>query len=308
MTSSSQLKAFLALALLFPAGFLSADETEGRTRVRVAAISYVPKKLDLNGNADRLEKAIREARAGGAKIAVAPEGALDGYVINEIIAGKATEAQLKEASLSTNDPIFKRFQNLARELEICVVFGFAERIGDELFNCAVFLDNKGNISGKYHKMQFAEGYHDSWWWNRLGAKSRAFDTPYGRCGLMICNDRWNPQLARIPVLDGAQFLIIPAFGSRSRAQDEAVIARANENGVPVIEANVGVTMVIDQQNHAIHTDRRENGITFAEITIPKPTEADPIARNHEEKKFLAWRTKEMRTRYLETIKKRDAAK
>ena len=48
--------------------------------VRVAAVSFVPKKFDLAGNADRLERAFRLAKKGDAKIAVAPEGALDGYV------------------------------------------------------------------------------------------------------------------------------------------------------------------------------------------------------------------------------------
>ncbi len=70
-------------------------------------------------------------------------------------------------------------------------------------------------------MQLAEGYHPSWWYNRLGQTSRAFDTSLGRCGILICNDRWNPQLARIPALDGAQFLVIPAYGSRSESQDTA---------------------------------------------------------------------------------------
>ena len=49
-------------------------------------------------------------------------------------------------------------------------------------------------------MQLAAGYHESSWFNRLGARSRAFATPFGKCGVLICNDRWNPDLARIPVL------------------------------------------------------------------------------------------------------------
>ena len=44
------------------------------TTVTVAAVSYVPTKFDLDGNADRLEAAFRKAKAGGAQIAVAPEG------------------------------------------------------------------------------------------------------------------------------------------------------------------------------------------------------------------------------------------
>ncbi|MBI2478814.1 MAG: carbon-nitrogen hydrolase family protein, partial [Planctomycetia bacterium] len=197
------------------------------------------------------------------------------------------------------DPVVSRFQNLARELNLCVVFGFAERIEEDVFNCAVFIDGEGKIRGKYHKMQFAEGYHESWWFNRLGQQSRAFDTPYGRCGIMICNDRWNPQLARIPVLDGARFLIIPAFGSRSESQDQAVLSRARENGVPVVEANVGVTLVVDG-GEITAVDRREQGITFGQITIPPAITATPDERDRVEQKFLGLREQEMKTRYEKT--------
>ena len=84
------------------------------TVVRVAAISFVPTKFELAGNADRLEKAFRSARQGGAKIAVAPEGVLEGYVVNEIIAGKAEPETMKDVALSVDDSVIRRFQNLAR--------------------------------------------------------------------------------------------------------------------------------------------------------------------------------------------------
>ena len=93
---------------------------------------------------------------------------------------------------------------------------------------------------------------------------------------MICNDRWNPRLAEIPVLDGAQFLVIPAMGSRSQAQDQAVLSRGRENGVPVVEANVGVTLVVDGGRISA-VDRHEEGITFGQITIP-PATADGTFR------------------------------
>lgn len=270
----------------------------GRT-VRVAAISFVPRKFDLEGNARSLERAFREAKKGGAQLAVAPEGALDGYVVNEIIAGKAAEEKMNAVAIPLDHPVIGRFQKLARELEMCLVFGFAERINKDVFNCGVFIDHQGLISGKYHKMQLAEGYHDSWWFNRLGKQSRAFDTPLGRCGILICNDRWNPQLARIPVLDGAQLLLIPSYGSRSEAQDRAVISRGQENGVPIVEANVGVTLVVDD-GKIIAVDRREEGITFGEIRIPAARKADPDERDRVEREFLEWRTEEMQRRYEKT--------
>lgn len=272
----------------------------GGVVVRVASISFVPEKFNLQRNADRLEQALRRAKQGGAQIAVAPEGSLDGYVVNQIISGEAPAEKMNEVAIPIDHPIVRRFQDLARELQLCMVFGLAERVGDDVFNCAVFIDHDGDICGKYHKMQFAEGYHSSWWFNRLGQKSRAFDTPHGRCGMMICNDRWNPQLAKIPVLDGARFLIIPAYGSCSESQDKAVLNRGRENGVPVVEANVGVSLVTDGEE-IVAVDRREEGITFANITIPAAVNAKPNQRDQVEQAFLIDREQEMKRRYEKTI-------
>lgn len=265
-------------------------------RVRVAAISFVPKKLDLAGNADRLERAFRGAAAQGAQLAVAPEGVLDGYVINQVLAGEVALERMNDIAIPIDHPQIRRFQALARELRMCLVFGFAERMGDDIYNTATFIDGEGAIRGKYHKMQFAEGYHSDWWFNRLGVRSRAFDTPFGRCGILICNDRWNPALARIPALDGAQFLIIPAYGSTSRAQDEAVISRGRENNLPVIEANVGVSLIVSE-GAAVATRREPEAITIAEIAIPPPAAGKAAERDEAEREFLAWRTTEMARRF-----------
>ena len=271
------------------------------TKVRVAAISFEPVKFDLPGNTKKLEASFRTAAAGGAKIAVAPEGILEGYVVNEIIAGDSSAEHMWDVAIEMDSPTIKRFQRLARELDMCLVFGFAERIKDEIFNSSVFIDNLGQISGKYHKMQLAEGYDPTWWFNRLGKQSRAFDTPYGRCGILICNDRWNPLLAKIPALDGAQFLVIPSFGSTSQRQDEAVLARGTENHLPVIEANVGVTLVVNNDKIAA-ADRRRDGITFADIDIPPTRPRDVSRRDQVEAEFFAWRDKEMPIRLAKTTK------
>lgn len=289
------------LVLLHLPGFSTAQESE-ETRLRVAAISFEPVKFDLSANAVTLERKFREAAAGGAKLAVAPEGALDGYVVNEIISGEAEAEKMREVAIELTGPVIRRFRDLARELEMGLVFGLAEKAGDDVYNCAVFIDHTGNVCGSYHKMQFAEGYDPSWWFNRLGRRSRAFDTPYGRCGILICNDRWNPDLARIPALDGAQFLVIPSFGSKSKAQDEAVLARGRENSLPVVEANVGVTLVVSE-GRIVAVDREPEGITFGEIEIPARREADPDARDETEAAFLAWREGEMRKRLGKTREK-----
>ena len=270
------------------------------SQVRVAAISFEPTKLDLAGNCDRLEFHFREAAKGGAKIAVAPEGILEGYIVNEILADEYKPAQMHDVAVELNSPTIQRFQRLARELQICVVFGFAEKIGKEVYNSAVFIDDVGKICGTYHKMQLHEGYDPEWWFNRLGRQSRAFETPYGKCGILICNDRWNPLLAKIPALDGAQFLIIPSFGSTSKAQDEAVLSRGVENNLPVIEANVGVSLIVSD-NQIVAVDRHREGITYGEINIPAPRPKDTVNRDRTEVEFLRWRETEMPQRLAKTV-------
>ncbi len=258
--------------------------------LRVAAISFVPGKFELADNCDRLEESFRRAARDGAELAVAPEGVIEGYVTNEIISGEAPAARIREVAVNMRGAVISRFRALARELGMSLAFGCAEKVGRNVHNCAVFIDPSGRLRGKYHKMQLAEGTHPAWWFNRLGRQSRAFPTPHGRCGFMICADRWNADIARLPVLDGARYLLIPSFGSRSKRQDKAVLARARENGVPIVEANVGVTLIISQ-GEVVALSRRERQILHATIEIP----AEPSRGNRDqhERAFLRWRRKEM---------------
>lgn len=269
--------------------------------VRVAAISFKPVKLDLEGNADRLEEMFREAAADGAELAVAPEGVVEGYIVNEIIDGEIPPEDMNRVSLTMRGKIIGRFRDLARSLNMCLVFGLAERVDGEVYNCAVFLDHRGRLRGKYHKMQLAEGHHRSWWFNRLGKRSRAFDTPFGRAGMVICNDRWNPDIARIPVLDGARYLLIPSFGSRSREQDRAVLARARENGVPIVEANVGVTLIVNK-GEITALSRKMTAVTHGTISVPAPPSLQN--RDRHERRFLAWRSREMPVRYRDRMRRK----
>jgi predicted amidohydrolase len=165
------------------------------TTIKVAAISMKPVKWDKAANADRMEEYFRQAAREKVAVALEPEGVLEGYVTNEIIATPELASRMPEAAEKIDGPYIQRFQKLARQLRICLCFGFAEQKRDGVYNCAIFIDAKGNLCGTHHKAQLAEGYHDSWDFNRIGKRLRAFDTPYGKAGFMICNERWNPRIA-----------------------------------------------------------------------------------------------------------------
>ena len=268
--------------------------------LKVAAVNFVPWKWHKEWNASTLEVCFKEAGRRGAKLVVAPEGVLEGYVANEAV----HFPELREAMVRIAEPIdgpyVKRFQKLARRLGIALVFGMAERRGRrDVYNTALFLDASGRIRGTYSKMQFAEGYDKSWHFNRLGKKIRAFDTPLGRCGMLICNDRWNPVLARTLALDGARLLCIPSYGSKNKAQDEAVLARARENGIPVVESNVGRNLIVSK-GEIVALDARSDAVTIAEIDIPAP--CGPGAARSHERRFLAERTAMMKQRLKKTLK------
>ena len=197
------------------------------------------------------------------------EGVLEGYVVMEAIENRETAERLLDMAEPIDGPYIQRFQQLAKTLGICLCFGFAERIADEAYNCAVFIDHNGEICGKYHKTQLAEGAHSSWNFNRIGKTLRAFDTPIGRAGAVICNDRWNPMIARTLVLDGARLILIPSYGSKSKGQNEAVLARARENGVPIVEANVGMNLIISKGEIVAYKWGNDQ-ISTAVIDIPEP--------------------------------------
>lgn len=214
--------------------------------VKVTAISLKPTKWNKASNADKIEAFFVEAAKEQPRIIVTTEGMLEGYVVMDIVESRVKAEAMLEIAEPIDGPYIRRFQRLAKTLNTCLCFGFAERIGREVYNCAVFIDNKGEISGKYHKVQLAEGTHPSWHFNRVGKTLRAFDTPIGRVGIVICNDRWNPLITRTLVLDGARLILIPSSGSKSKSQNQAVLALARENGVPIVEVNVGMNLIISK--------------------------------------------------------------
>eukprot|EP01043_Picozoa_sp_COSAG02_P003359 COSAG02_NODE_82_length_39723_cov_247.146650_1_plen_254_part_00 len=122
------------------------------------------------------------------------------------------------------------------------------------------------------------------------------------------NGTGNPDLARLPVLDGASLLLIPSFGSCSAAQDEAVLARARENGVAIVEANVGLLLAVSKGEIVGRADRScENALgpeapafmLLAEVDVPAArTEANYMRWEQQVKE---WRVPAMAARWGRTL-------
>ena len=266
--------------------------------ITASAISFKPVKWDKPGNCERLESLFVQAAQEKPDLMLATEGALEGYVVMDVVEGRRSAREMWEIAEPIDGPAILRFQKLAAQLKTCLAFGFAERIGEEVYNTAIFIDRSGDICGRYHKSQLAEGTHPDWTFNRIGKRLRAFDTPLGRLGFVICNDRWNPLLVRAVVADGARLLLIPAYGERGKRQNQAVLARGRENGVPIVEANVGMNLIVNRGEIAAYA-WGHNRITTAQVELPWPVA--PETARHLEAEYLAGQEGEMARRYQTTM-------
>ena len=138
--------------------------------IKVSAISLKPIKWDKSANADKMEMLFLEAARDNPQLILTTEGALEGYVVMDVVQKLRTVEEMLAISESIDGPYIQRFRKLAQPLKICLCFGFAERINKEIYNSAIFIGSDGRIFGKYHKTQLAEGTHSSWAFNRVGER------------------------------------------------------------------------------------------------------------------------------------------
>jgi len=225
-------------------------------RIRVASVSVLPKKWDKATNWERIERLVRKAKSeGDAQVVVTPEGALDGYVINEVNAEKDTTKKNKliENFIELAEPLhgiyMKKASELADELNIYLVLGCLEKDGDNLYNSAILFDPEGDIIGKYSKTHFAQGYTINPSCYTPGEQYPVFQTPFGKIGMMICYDRQLPEPARILSLKGAQILFVPAYGGytdKDGWNSVLLRTRAYENNVPLVFSHPFQSLLIDE--------------------------------------------------------------
>jgi len=221
----------LLVAACHPAPLSTADgplAPPAAGQVRVAGIVLKWLTGDKAGNFQRLEPLVREAAANGARIVVTTEGALDGYAVSDQNLDLATYRDLGESI--PDGPYYQRAAALAGELGIYLVLGLTEADGAARYNTAVVIGPDGRLAGRYRKQ--AIGFEAGR--NTPGSLHPVFTTPYGRLGVLICNDRRQPAIARQLRANGADLLIIPSGGMYGRRNDRIVAERSQENGVPAV--------------------------------------------------------------------------
>ncbi len=231
------------------------DKEQEFTRLRAASAAVLPEKWQKEINWQRIESMVRRAAVeGGARLVVTPEGVLEGYVINEV--NSDMEASIHEERTQRfievaepiDGPYIAKACELADELDIFLVLGFLEkRVGNRLYNTSIMIDDEGDIIGRYSKTHFAQGYDINPDEYCASDEYPVIYTPFGIVGIVICYDRQLPEPARIMAVQGAQALIVPAYGSYSDEDGWNTVlmrTRAYENRFPVIYCNPYQSLLI----------------------------------------------------------------
>ena len=179
----------------------------GGSQLRVGLAQFKPKKADVESNLSRIREVVSE-QAGTVDLLVFPETSLTGYFLEGGVAEAARSA--KDVAKGLGEP---------PEGAPDVVLGFFERHRRRLHNSVVYLTPGGGgfEASHVHRKMFLPTYgvFDEARFVEAGKTVQAFDTRFGRVGLLICEEIWHSLPPTILAVGGAE-LIIAASASPAR--------------------------------------------------------------------------------------------
>src|SRR5436190_2653217 len=109
-------------------------------------------------------------------------------------------------------PTSKAFQQLAKKHKVVIVASlFEKRASGVYHNTAVIIDADGKMLGRYRKMHIPDDplYYEKFYFTPGDLGFRAWETRYGKIGVLVCWDQWYPEAARLTALQGAEILFYP---------------------------------------------------------------------------------------------------
>ena len=192
---------------------------------------------DAEENLQGLLRALDEAGEAGAQLVALPECAYPAYYVRDA-------DPYARPGVRPFDEVAALFGAKASQYGYWLAAGMAVPHDDgSLTNSGVIFDPTGEMVGRYDKGFL---WHFDNYWFRRGDAFPVFDAGYARCGVLICADGRQPEIARSLAVNGAEVILdLTAWVSwatsveqLSTTQCEYLMpARAFENGVWVAAAD-----------------------------------------------------------------------
>jgi len=169
-------------------------------KLTIGLAQISPRLGDVQANLDKHLQFIEQAAAQGVELLVFPELSLTGYMLQDLVHEVARTP-------ASDDPLLAPLMEASHKLDLVV--GLAERdVRGRLFTASLYL-TQGQIIHVHRKVylptygMFDEGRDFDW-----GEEVRAFDTRFGRAGLLICEDFWHASPPYLLWLDGADLMLL----------------------------------------------------------------------------------------------------
>lgn len=249
---------------------------------------------DLELNYTTIASLLAESRASGAGLLALPEATLGGYLSSLGGAGDPRKPKSLPPAIRLDGPELARV--IAMADDTIIVLGICEEYGPDdaivRYNTAVALNGSG-ILGLHRKVHQPLGENMSY---DPGTEFAAFETPIGRMGLLICQDKAFPESARSLALDGAEIIVCISAWPGSRTGSSVDLAedrwtkrftifdqaRALENQVVWVAANqagtfgslryVGMAKIVSPGGEILATTGVEAGLAIARVDIHESLE------------------------------------
>lgn len=167
---------------------------------RVGLAQINPILGDPEQNLKKHQTMISQAKSRGVELLIFPELSLTGYFLKDMVPVVAHQL---------DGPLVHSFAEQSRELALLV--GMVEEAPDHFYYNAALYFEGGSLIHVHRKIYLPTyGIFDELRYLARGKKLRAFDTRFGRCGTLICEDFWHPSTGYILAQDGADVIFAPA--------------------------------------------------------------------------------------------------
>jgi NAD+ synthase (glutamine-hydrolysing) len=212
---------------------LSSNPTDSVIRVAIAQINCTVG--DLEGNAEKIFNAAREAAALGADIVVTPELALTGYPPEDLLLRPALYARCDETMTAL-------VARLAAFPDLHCVIGHPTFEQGHRYNTASVFKGDAPV-GRVHKRDLPNyDVFDEERYFTHGTEPFVFDVKGTRFGVVVCEDTWFPRAPAASRAAGAEVLLVPNASpfhvSKLSQRHDVMRANVTPAGLALVYANL----------------------------------------------------------------------
>lgn len=161
---------------------------------------------DPQANLEKTIKRIADAAKKGAQIICLQELFLSQYFC------QSEDHKYYKLAEAIPGPTTESLSQVAKEHQVVIIASlFEKRAGGLYHNTAAVIDADGTYLGKYRKMHIPDDplYYEKFYFTPGDLGFRAWNTRYGKLGVLVCWDQWYPEGARLTSLQGAEILFYP---------------------------------------------------------------------------------------------------